>query len=370
MGYPLEYLIDVARNFKLDGNIQDIRRYGSGKINDTFLVTLGPGREKQVILQCINEKVFPHPEWIMFNMRLVTDHIHEKLRYEQESGSGRRWEMPRIFEAKDGKDYFIDSRKSFWRALSFINALAGKRIRDARHAKEVGYGIGRFHSLISDLETEKLYDTLQGFHNTPGYLNSFDEVIKDKGVTGETSKVKYCLQFVSERRRWASVLEDAKDQKKLFLRPIHGDPKFDNIMIDKETGQAVSIIDLDTVKPGLVQYDVGDCLRSCCNPVGEETRDVDDVHFRTDFCRSVLEGYISVADSFFGMNDYLYLYDSIRLIAFELGLRFFTDYLQGNVYFKVAHEEENLFRALVQFKLTESIESQESDILEIIEDLK
>ena len=137
-------------------------------------------------------------------------------------------------------------------------------------------------------------------------------------------------------------------------------------MIDTFSGQAISIIDLDTVKPGLVHYDIGDCLRSGCNPLGEETEYWERVSFNTDICQSVLGGYLSVAKDFLTENDYIYMYDAIRLIAFELGLRFFTDYLAGNVYFKVKNPEHNLARALVQFKLTESIEIQESVIRKII----
>jgi len=141
-------------------------------------------------------------------------------------------------------------------------------------------------------------------------------------------------------------------------------------MIDTATGQAISIVDLDTVKPGLVHYDIGDCLRSCCNPLGEETERWEEVRFEPALCRAILRGYLSLARDFLTANDYEYLYEAIRLIAFELALRFFTDYLEGNVYFKVRHREHNLARALVQFKLTESIESQEATIRAMIQELR
>jgi hypothetical protein len=141
-------------------------------------------------------------------------------------------------------------------------------------------------------------------------------------------------------------------------------------MIDDATGQAVSIVDLDTVKPGLVHYDIGDCLRSGCNLLGEETEEWELVEFDPELCRAILQGYLSLAGDFLTANDYEYIYDAIRLIAFELGLRFFTDYLEGNVYFKASHQEHNLARALVQFKLTQSIESQEEAIRLIIRNMK
>ena len=137
------------------------------------------------------------------------------------------------------------------------------------------------------------------------------------------------------RRDVIPVLEDARQQGKLRLRLAHGDPKVDNVMIDDVTGQAVGLIDLDTIKPGLVHYDIGDCLRSGCNPLGEETEDIDAVYFDMDLCRAILQGYLPLVRAFYTTDDYAYLYPAVRLLALEQGLRFFTDYLEGNVYYKV-----------------------------------
>jgi Ser/Thr protein kinase RdoA (MazF antagonist) len=163
------------------------------------------------------------------------------------------------------------------------------------------------------------------------------------------------------------VLEQAREQGKLSLRPVHGDPKVNNVMIEKTTGRAISLVDLDTVKPGLIHYDIGDCMRSGCNPLGEETEQWEAVCFDPEIGAAILEGYLTQARNFLTEADYEYLYLSIRLLAFELGVRFFTDYLAGNVYFKVKHPQHNLQRALVQFKLTESIEAHEADIRHIIQ---
>jgi Ser/Thr protein kinase RdoA (MazF antagonist) len=150
---------------------------------------------------------------------------------------------------------------------------------------------------------------------------------------------------------------------------MHGDPKVNNVMVDTVTGQAIALVDLDTVKPGLVHYDIGDCLRSACNPLGEETEAWEEVRFEPDLGRALFTGYLSLARDFLTGNDYDYLYDAVRVIAWELGLRFFTDYLAGNVYFKARHPEHNLQRALVQFKLTLSLESQADALRAMIRDL-
>lgn len=358
----------VAEQFASEGKVKAIQAYGNGNINDTFLVTVDSKGEKHFILQRINTQVFRQPELVIQNMRTVTEHVRKRLQRAPLSG-GRRWEVPRVLLTKDASDHWIDPGGAFWRAISFIDAAQSfDTIKDIEHAREVGYALGMFHSLISDLPAEKLSDTLEGFHVTPVYLRHYDEVLS-KNLAGKSAEVDYCLQFISERRDWAHILENARSQGRLHLRPIHGDPKVNNVMMDTATQKAVSIVDLDTVKPGLVHYDIGDCLRSGCNSLGEETDKWETIRFDSDICQAILQGYLSVVRGFLTGNDYEYLYDAIRLIAFELGLRFFTDYLKGNVYFKAKHKKHNLSRALVQFKLTGSIESQEVAIRAIIRDM-
>jgi len=365
----LEDIFCVAEQFAPIDRIRDIRGFGSGNINSTFLVTLGPGDERHFVLQRINTQVFRQPELIMRNMRTISEHVNRRLRDHSPAGE-RRWEMPRILPAKDGRDHWTGPDGSFWRAISYIeNAGSFDIVKDIEHAKEAGFALGMFHSLMSDLPPESLSDTLEGFHITPLYLSHYNEVTAKHGVR-RSPEADLCVKFINERSVFASVLEDAKAAGRLFLRPIHGDPKINNIMMDTATGRAVGMIDLDTVKPGLVHYDIGDCLRSGCNPLGEETGQWERVCFDTDICRAVLAGYISTARGFLTGNDYDHMYDAVRLIAFELGLRFFTDYLEGNVYFRVRHERHNLERALVQFRLTESIESREATIRAIIEEMR
>ncbi|MDM9381513.1 aminoglycoside phosphotransferase family protein [Chlorogloeopsis sp. ULAP01] len=360
-------IITIAERFTLQGKVTNVQAFGSGNINDTFLVTLDASKQKHFVLQRINTQVFRQPQLIMQNMRIYTEHVYKRL---QCTPLSRRWEVPRVLLTKDAQDHWKDTRGSFWRAISFIEGSQSfDTMSDRSYAKEIGYALGMFHNLISDLPPEKLADTLEGFHITPLYLQHYENVLA-KTNPRQSPEVNYCLQFVSDRQVWAHTLENAKAQGKLPLRLMHGDPKINNVMFDTATRQAVSVIDLDTVKPGLVHYDIGDCLRSGCNPAGEETEQWESISFDTELCKEILQGYLSVAKAFLTENDYLYMYDAIRLIAFELGLRFFADYLAGNVYFKVKHPEHNLARALVQFKLSESIESQETAIRKIIQDLK
>jgi hypothetical protein len=360
-----DYLVILAAQFIRPADVLvDVREYGAGNINDTYLVaTAGPLQTtgRRFILQRINRHVFKHPEWIMSNIRVYSEYVATRLAAEAET-TGRRWETPQIVPTRDGRDYILDAEGGFWRALTFIEgARTYPKIQDVRHAREVGYALGRFHSLISDLDAGRLYDTLEGYHITPRYLTHHDAVV-ERGDFARSPEVEYGLRFVEARRDVISILEDAKQQSKLRLRLAHGDPKVDNVMIDDVTGQAVGLIDLDTIKPGLVHYDIGDCLRSGCNLLGEETEDINAVYFDIDLCRAILEGYLPLVRAFYTADDYTYLYAAVRLLALEQGLRFFTDYLEGNVYYKVKHVQHNLTRALVQFRLVESIEAQEADI--------
>ena len=365
----MDELISVAERFKPSGEITEVREFGSGNVNGTFLVTLDSGEEKRFILQRINTAVFPRPERIMGNLRVIFGHVQGRLKAEPLE-AGRRWEVPRPLLTEDGRDHWIGPDGSFWRAISFIEgAQTFDTVQDAAHAGEVGHALGTFQSLLSDLPAGKLSAALEGFHVTPRYLAHFDKIM-GKNRSRKSPEMDYALKFVSERRKWAGVLEEAHEAGNLPLRPVHGDPKINNIMIDSATGRAVAMIDLDTAGPGLVHYDIGDCLRSSCNPLGEETGRWGEVRFDPDLCRAVLSGYLSMAGAFLTEGDYEYLYDAVRLIAFELGLRFLTDYLEGDVYFRVKEPEHNLRRALVQFKLAGSIESQEETIRAIIREAR
>ncbi|MEW6386468.1 MAG: aminoglycoside phosphotransferase family protein [Thermodesulfobacteriota bacterium] len=374
----MDHLIAAAAQFVPQGRVLGVREYGRGNVHDTFLVTVGrdqpttssdsPG-EEHFILQRLNTRVFPRPELVMGNIRVFTEHARRRLELAPLS-PGRRWEVPQVLLTPDGQDHWRSKDGSFWRALSFIaGAETFDTIQNQKHAREVGSALGRFHNLLSDLPPERLEDTLPGFHITPLYLGSYDEVLKKFGAPSSL-EVDYCLKFIQERRNWAHVLENAKEQGKLRLRPIHGDPKVNNFLLDTLSGQAVSLIDLDTVKPGLVHYDIGDLLRSGGNPLGEETEDWERVRFDPEIGRAILKGYLALARDFLTENDYAYLYDAIRVITFELGLRFFTDYLEGNVYFKARHRDHNLSRALVQFKLAESIAAQADALRAIIREAR
>ena len=372
-------LINIAQQFAPHSTVVSVEPLGNGNINSTFLVNLSPtasadSTPTKFVLQRINAKVFNQPKLVIQNMAVLSEHLkkHKAL-------PDRRWETPAILPTQSGDNYWQDSDGEYWRAISFVeDAGPIETVQSEAHAQEIGYGLAMFHRLISTLDANSLADTLEGFHITPTYLAAYERSRQKANnhtptappdLKTEAGQRQYCLDFIAQRQEWAHVLENAKSLGKLKLRPIHGDPKVNNILIDKN-GQAVSLIDLDTLKPGLIHYDIGDCLRSGCNRLGEETEDWQNVIFDLALAKGILQGYLSLAHDFLTEQDYDYLYDSIRLISFELGLRFFTDYLDNNIYFKVKHQRHNLMRSLVQFKLTESIEQQADQLKDIIQTLR
>ena len=350
----------IAGRFHPRERITAIRSLGSGNVNDTFLVThqghRPSGPAGSFVLQRLNTRVFERPELVMRNLVALGDHVQRRLASPPEELRGRRWEVPQVVRCRqDG--HWVEQDGEFWRSITYIGAATTTDvILNRDHAREVGYGLGMFHSLISDLPTEDLADTLENFHVTPAYLKRYDSVSKSRCTRDDA--VDSACAFIEARRDGIDVLEAALQRGDLKQRPIHGDPKINNVMIDDASGHAVGLIDLDTVKPGLVHYDIGDCLRSCCNKAGEETDDLNTVVFDLELCEAILDGYLSVARQFLSDWDLHYLPDCIRLIPLELGLRFLTDHLEGDLYFRTDHHGHNLQRAAVQFRLTESVEQQ------------
>jgi Ser/Thr protein kinase RdoA (MazF antagonist) len=375
MAKPASQLIRIASAFSGRHAVQAVNPLGNGNINTTYLVE-GEAMEP-FVLQRLNTNVFPQPELVMGNLLAISRHVEGRLR--REAAAEPRWELPRVLPSTGGTPWLVEG-EAFWRAISFVPATTSlDALETPTQAREVGYGLGRFHELLHDLPCEQLADTLEGFHITPGYLSHYHAVCADDGdgdgdgdVVAAVARERlqgrdpereaWAHRFVAQREEWAGVLEEAKARGELPLRPIHGDPKVNNVLLDASSGRAVALVDLDTVKPGLVHYDIGDCLRSGCNPLGEETTAFDQVRFDLALCAALLEGYGAVAHRFLSPADHRYLYDAIRLLSFELGVRFFTDHLAGDVYFHSQRPGHNLDRALVQFHLAASIEAQEKEI--------
>lgn len=362
-------LLAIAEAFALKAPVQAIEPLGNGNVNDTWRVALAPGAEgpQALVLQRLNTRVFPRPDLVMANIQRLGAHLD---RPGAMACVGGRWELPRVVPVQGSGAPFLERNGQCWRLLTFIERSRSlETIGHRSEALQVGRALGTFHSLIHDLPAHELADTLEGFHVTPGYLAQFERVLRRTEVP-LTPQAQHCIAFIRDREAFMPVLEDAQRAGRLRQRPIHGDPKVNNILFDSGSREAIALVDLDTVKPGLIHYDIGDCLRSGCNRLGEETEDWRSVQFDLDLCEAVLEGYIGRAHRFLEEADYAHIPDAIRLLSLELGLRFFTDHLAGDVYFRTNRPRHNLQRALVQFRLTESIETQQEEIRALVERLR
>jgi Ser/Thr protein kinase RdoA (MazF antagonist) len=345
----------ILSRFSVSGTFINAERFGSGLINDTYLCRfLDGGAARKYILQRINTSVFKQPEQVMENVEIVTAHIVNRLRM---NGVHHPSSVtPSLVCARNGRPFLLDESGSYWRMFHFIESgQVFDRIGSTDQAYEIGRGLGAFQSLLSDLPPEKLHDTLPGFHRTPKYLADYDEALRSD-VMKRASGVAAEQEFVLRRRSLAPLLTDLIAAGEVPMRVVHNDPKVNNVMLSAATGKALCMLDLDTVKPGIVHFDFGDCVRSGANRAGEDAPFVEAVAFDAELYAAIARGYLREAGVFLRPKEIAMLPKSVEVITFELGIRFLADYLRGDTYFKIDYPDHNLHRSRVQFKLLQSIE--------------
>jgi Ser/Thr protein kinase RdoA (MazF antagonist) len=348
-------LLAVAEQFAAGHAVQAISPLGNGLINDTYLVD---SADDSFVLQRINPKVFPEPQRVIHNLSRLAKHLQQK------PADSVCLKIPELLPASDGHGFYQDDLQQLWRALEWIHPTESREhISNDHEAAQVGLALGHFHQLCSDMPADALLDTLPGFHITPGYLQHYQQLLAQPLQVAKDAEFHECHAFIQAHQLQVHVLESAKQRGELHSRVIHGDPKLNNFLFKPGTNQIVSLIDLDTVKPGLVHYDIGDCLRSSCH-------DKQTNQFNLARCQIILQQYVLAAGDFLRATDYDYLYAAIWLIPFELGLRFFSDYLSGNRYFRVKEPRHNLHRALALFALCNSIQAQQQALQDCILELR
>jgi Ser/Thr protein kinase RdoA (MazF antagonist) len=350
--------VEITSRFASNGEPIAVEPLGEGLINHTFAVTFGTNRG---VLQRINPLVFPHPERIMENLSLLSAHLSAA------PPTGLR--VPGLLPAPDGRKWMRGRDGALWRLMEMVeSAHPLERIETDDQAAEVGRALGSFHRSVANLSPGDLAVTLPGFHVTPEYVSGFEQVLRARRGSRHGPAIDEAVAFVADRRDSVGVLEAARRSGQVPERVIHGDPKLDNILFDGDRRQAVAIIDLDTVQPGLVQHDIGDCLRSCCNRSGEVSGSSAPVTFDLTLCRQLLEAYGETTGKLLRPEEINLIFDAIRIIPFELGVRFLTDHLVGNRWFRTTEPNGNLKKAAVQFALAEDIERKEAEIRAIVKD--
>jgi Ser/Thr protein kinase RdoA (MazF antagonist) len=353
----------VARQFQISGEFCSARPYGSGHINDTYRVVFEQaGAKTRYIAQRINTGIFRNPAALMENIQRVTSHLAAQSAREPES---ERRALTLIL-ARDRQAWHVDAEGNYWRVYRFIE---GARTYDAVESAEQAYqaakAFGRFQQMLANLPAPRLHETIADFHHTPKRFLALEQAIS-ADVAGRAKLAGGEIEFAVARKSMASVLLDAN----LPERVTHNDTKFSNVLLDDATGEGICVVDLDTVMPGVALYDFGDMVRTTTSPAVEDERDLSKVTMQFEMFDALVRGYLQSAGGFLTKAEKRHLAFSGKLITFEQGIRFLTDYLAGDTYYKVQREGQNLDRCRTQFKLIESIEEQEERMERLVESIE
>lgn len=339
-------------SFRPDEALRALIPLGKGLVNATWLAQCQGG--SNYVLQRLNPAIFPKPALVQSNLCRLTAHLRHTLPAES------NLQVVQVCQSPTGETTWPDLSGACWRVLTYLEGTkALESISSPEQARSIGAALGQYHQCLASLPRPPLAETLPGFHNTPLYLARYDALLPQ----AKSAEDAACHEFISQRRAEMHLLEDARSQGTITVQAVHGDPKVGNFLFSLDGQQVISLVDWDTAQFGLLLHDLGDCLRSCCNPLGEEPFAGEQISFRSDLFTAVLEGYIAHAAGLLQANDWCLLVDSARVISLELGLRFYSDYLAGNPYFNVAYLEQNLVRARVQFALVRSIEDQYRELI-------
>ena len=343
----------VAEKFQFHGEFVSAVPYGSGHINDTFSVTFRQhDQRRRYILQRINHQVFKQPVALMENLQRVTAHLAAK--FAAEPDWHRR--VPTPIPVRDGALFFCDDADNFWRASNFIEAAHScDTVETPAQAQAAAQAFGRFQKLLADLPAPRLHDTIPDFHHTPKRFAALEAAIV-ADVANRARQAKAEIEFALRHKAMSGVLLAAK----LPERVTHNDTKLNNVLLDDATGEGICVIDLDTVMPGLALYDFGDMVRTMTSPAKEDERDLAKVAMQFPMFEALARGYLNSTAELLTPAEKKFLPFSGQLITFETGIRFLTDFLAGDTYFKVQRKDHNLDRCRRQFKLVESLEQQEA----------
>ena len=350
----------VAGQFQILGDFISAAPYGSGHINDTYCAVFDQGGSPvRYIFQRINHNVFKNPVALMDNIFRVTSHLQSKYRSE---GSRRALT---VISTRLGQSYYCDKAGNYWRAYIFIEqARSYDSVETTSQAFEAAKAFGGFQTLLADLPMPRLNETISGFHDTVKRFKALEAAIAGD-VRDRVKLAGSEIDFAMRHKAIASVLLDAG----LPERVTHNDTKLNNVLLDDVTGEGICVIDLDTVMPGLVLYDFGDMVRTATCQAKEDETDLSKVQMQFPMFEALVRGYLAATGDFLTAGEKRQLAFSGKLITFEIGVRFLTDFLAGDVYFKVHREWHNLDRCRTQFKLVDSIEQQEDRMNKLVESL-
>jgi hypothetical protein len=357
------HLRELFDHFNTEGSFEFAEPYGSGHIHDTFLVKTYEPEKNDFILQKLNTHVFKNIPQLQNNIERVTKHMRSKL--SSIPGSDPDRECLNIVYSKGGKSWIIDKDLNYWRMYVFIPRHRSYNMVDSpEKAFQGGRSVGRFQALLADMGGDPLFDTIPFFQDVGNRLKVFNKTLKNDPVKRK-DLVKEEIGFILKRADSMKVILKLGKEGRIPVRTTHNDTKFNNILFDEDE-KALCLIDLDTVMPGYVHYDFGDAIRTAASSASEDEKDLSLVNMNIDLFRAFSEGYISEAADTLNQTEKDHLAFAPILITYTQAVRFLTDYIDGDNYYKIYHEHHNLQRTRAQIRLIESMEEQYQDMVKII----
>ncbi|MEI7909365.1 MAG: aminoglycoside phosphotransferase family protein [Verrucomicrobiota bacterium] len=355
----------IGNQFAVQGEFLCGDEVDSGHINSTYCGTFrqADGSLRRYVFQLINRNVFKDPYVVMHNVERVTRHINDKvLRVKKDLGG----QTLNLFPARSGGAWVEDLVGGVWRCYNFIEGcVTYDVVENTRQAYQAARAFGSFQDLVSDLDVSSIRETIPDFHHTRKRFQRLLEVAA-ADPHGRLAAVRAEFDFVCQREDLTAVLLDGIAAGLLPLRVTHNDTKINNVMIDAATDEAVCVIDLDTVMPGLALYDFGDLVRSATSPAAEDERDLSKVQMQMPMFEALVAGYLDSASAFINDTEIEHLAFAGKLMTMEVGIRFLTDHIEGDVYFKTHRPNHNLDRCRTQLKLVERIEAHEAEMNAVV----
>ncbi len=361
-----EQLKEAIHGFQFEGRLKSAAVYGSGHINDTYLLIYEIGKmgSIKVILQRINRKIFTNPVELMQNIIGVTTYLKQII---QKTGGDPERETLNLIPAKDGKYYFVDSKGEYWRSYQFITDASSYNLPEKpEDFYESAVAFGRFQKLLSDYPAETLHETIKGFHDTELRLKAFRDAIK-KDSCRRAQEVQKEIRFALEHVELAGVFGNLFKNGEIPLRVTHNDTKLNNVLLDHVTGKGICVIDLDTIMPGLSMNDFGDSIRFGASTAAEDEKNLDLVSCSMELFELYTKGFLRECGEQLTAKEIELLPMGAKVMTYECGLRFLTDFLEGDQYFKIHRKGHNLDRCRTQFKLVEDMEKKWDRMKEIVE---
>ena len=361
-------LTKVINAFNLEGELQKCIVFGNGHINDTFRLTFKTEQgTRRYILQKMSAVVFKKPVELMENISNVTAWLKKKIR---ENGGDTERETLNLVMTREGIPYHVDKEGGYWRVYKFIEgATCYDAVKNDDDFYQSAVAFGHFQRLLADYPAETLHETIPNFHNTPDRMRIFREAVQ-RDAYSRAAGVQEEIRFMEEHEKLSHVLYDMLEEGKLPLRVTHNDTKLNNIMIDDATGKAICVIDLDTVMPGLSAHDFGDSIRFGASTGAEDERDLSKISCNLHLYEVYVKGFIEGCSGALTETELDMLPWGAVLMTFENGIRFLTDYLEGDHYFKIHRDGQNLDRCRTQLKLVSDMEEKMQQMQQIVNKYK